>query len=31
MKDRKQDALQRLARLGGQVRGVARMIEQDHY
>jgi len=31
MKDRKQEALQRLARLEGQVRGIARMIEQDRY
>jgi CsoR family transcriptional regulator, copper-sensing transcriptional repressor len=31
MKDRKQAALQRLARLEGQVRGVARMIEEDRY
>lgn len=31
MKDRKQAALQRLARLEGQVRGVARMIEDDRY
>ena len=31
MKDRKQEALQRLARLEGQVRGVARMIEEDRY
>lgn len=31
MKDRKQKALQRLARLEGQVRGIARMIEEDRY
>lgn len=31
MKDRKQAALQRLARLEGQVRGIARMIEEDRY
>lgn len=31
MKDRKQAALQRLARLEGQVRGVIRMIEEDRY
>ena len=31
MKDRKQAAIQRLARLEGQVRGVARMIEEDRY
>lgn len=31
MKDRKQAALQRLARLEGQVRGVIRMIEDDRY
>ena len=31
MKDRKQAALQRLARLEGQVRGVIRMIEKDRY
>lgn len=31
MKDYKQEALQRLARLEGQVRGIARMIEQDRY
>lgn len=31
MKDRKQAALRRLARLEGQVRGVARMIEDDRY
>ena len=31
MKDRKQEALQRLARLEGQVRGIARMIEEDRY
>ena len=31
MKNRKQAALQRLARLEGQVRGVTRMIEDDRY
>ena len=31
MKDHKQAALQRLARLEGQVRGVIRMIEEDRY
>lgn len=31
MKDRKQPALQRLARLEGQVRGVIRMVEEDRY
>ena len=31
MKDRKQAALERLARLEGQVRGVIRMIEEDRY
>ena len=31
MKDRKQKALQRLARVEGQVRGVARMVEEDRY
>ncbi|MDQ1901960.1 MULTISPECIES: metal-sensitive transcriptional regulator [unclassified Paracoccus (in: a-proteobacteria)] len=31
MKDRKQAALNRLARLEGQVRGIARMIEEDRY
>lgn len=31
MKDRKQAALQRLARLEGQVRGVIRMVEEDRY
>jgi DNA-binding FrmR family transcriptional regulator len=31
MKDRKQAALQRLAKLEGQVRGVIRMIEDDRY
>jgi len=29
MKHRKQGALQRLARLEGQVRGVIRMVEDD--
>ena len=31
MKNRKEAALQRLARLEGQVRGVRRMIEEDRY
>ncbi|WAP71426.1 metal-sensitive transcriptional regulator [Jiella pelagia] len=31
MRDRKHAALQRLARLEGQVRGVIRMIEDDRY
>jgi CsoR family transcriptional regulator, copper-sensing transcriptional repressor len=31
MKDHKQAALQRLARLEGQVRGVIRMVEEDRY
>ena len=31
MKDNKQRTLDRLARLEGQVRGVARMIEDDRY
>ena len=31
MKDRKQSALQRLARVEGQVRGIGRMIEEDRY
>jgi CsoR family transcriptional regulator, copper-sensing transcriptional repressor len=31
MKKQKQAALQRLARLEGQVRGVARMIEEERY
>lgn len=31
MRSRKQAALQRLARLEGQVRGVARMIEDDRH
>ncbi|WP_299843133.1 metal-sensitive transcriptional regulator [uncultured Jannaschia sp.] len=31
MKDRKQAALRRLARLEGQVRGVIRMIDEDRY
>ena len=31
MKDRKEKALQRLARLEGQVRGISRMIEEDRY
>ncbi|RHZ91800.1 transcriptional regulator [Cereibacter sphaeroides] len=31
MKERKQAAIQRLARLEGQVRGIARMIEEDRY
>lgn len=31
MKDRKQAALQRLARIEGQVRGVIRMVEEDRY
>lgn len=31
MKNRKQAALQRLARLEGQVRGVIRMVEDDRY
>lgn len=31
MKHRKQGALQRLARLEGQVRGVIRMVEDDRY
>jgi DNA-binding FrmR family transcriptional regulator len=31
VKDRKQAALQRLARLEGQVRGVIRMVEEDRY
>ena len=31
MKKNKQAALQRLARLEGQVRGIARMIEEDRY
>lgn len=31
MKDRKQAALRRMARLEGQVRGIARMIEEDRY
>ena len=31
MKNHKQAALQRLARLEGQVRGVSRMVEEDRY
>jgi len=31
MRDQKQAAIQRLARVEGQVRGVARMIEEDRY
>lgn len=31
MKDRKNAAIQRLARLEGQVRGIARMIDEDRY
>lgn len=31
MKDNKQRTLDRLARLEGQVRGVARMVEEDRY
>lgn len=31
MRDRKQAALQRLARIEGQVRGIAKMIEEDRY
>ncbi|MBX3584595.1 metal-sensitive transcriptional regulator [Neoaquamicrobium sediminum] len=31
MRDRKQAALQRLARVEGQVRGIGRMIEEDRY
>lgn len=31
MNQRKQAALQRLARLEGQVRGIIRMIEEDRY
>ena len=31
MKERKQKALQRLARIEGQVRGIARMVEEDRY
>ncbi len=31
MKNQKQAALQRLARLEGQVRGIARMVEEDRY
>ncbi|MFD1912087.1 metal-sensitive transcriptional regulator [Halodurantibacterium flavum] len=31
MKDRKQAAIQRLARLKGQVRGIVRMIEEGRY
>ena len=31
MKQDKQKTLDRLARLGGQVRGVARMVEEDRY
>jgi DNA-binding FrmR family transcriptional regulator len=31
MKERKQAAIQRLARLEGHVRGIARMIEEDRY
>lgn len=31
MKDRKQATLRRLARIEGQVRGIARMIEDDRY
>ena len=31
MRDHKPAALQRLARLEGQVRGIARMIEEDRY
>lgn len=31
MKDSKQQALDRLARVEGQVRGVSRMVQQDRY
>lgn len=31
MKERKEKALQRLARVEGQVRGISRMIEEDRY
>lgn len=31
MKTRKQEALQRIARVEGQVRGIARMIQEDRY
>ena len=31
MKERKEKALQRLARIEGQVRGIARMVEEDRY
>ena len=31
MKDRKEKALQRLARIEGQVRGISRMVEEDRY
>ena len=31
MNKRKQQALQRLARVEGQVRGIARMVEEDRY
>lgn len=31
MKDNKQAALKRLARIEGQVRGIAKMIEEDRY